>query len=120
MKKNRRILKSEEFQKIMKKKQFFSCPSLVIYYALRQENVSRVGLTVSKKVGNAVYRNKCKRQLRMILSKLIEKDDQYDYIVLARIDYFKFSYEENKKSLENLYKKIKIKKIKENCNEKTY
>lgn len=109
MRKTRRILKSQEFQKIINQKKFASSPSLVVYVNERNENISRIGISVGKRVGNAVMRNKCKRQLRMMLDELVPITDQRDYIILARADYFNYSYEDNKKQLENLLKKIKIK-----------
>ena len=110
MRKARRVLKSQEFQQIMNKKRFASSPSLVVYVKEKKENISRIGLSVGKRVGNAVMRNKCKRQLRMMLDELIPYTDKRDYIILARAQYFEFSYEENKKQLENLLEKLKIKK----------
>lgn len=110
MKKIRRVLKSEEFQMIINRKRFVTSPSLVVYVVDRKENISRIGISVGKRVGNAVMRNKCKRQLRMMLDELIPYTDTRDYIILARAQYFEFSYEENKKQLENLLEKLKIKK----------
>ena len=110
MKKTHRILKAQEFQSIINKKKFVTSPSLVVYINERKENISRVGISVGKRVGGAVERNKCKRQLRMMLDEFITYEDPNDYIILARKDYFKYSYQENKKQLENLLKKFKIKK----------
>ena len=109
MRKARRVLKSQEFQQIMNKKRFASSPSLVVYVKEKKENISRIGISVGKRVGNAVMRNKCKRQLRMMLDELIPITDDRDYIILARADYFDYSYADNKKQLERLLQKIKIK-----------
>lgn len=109
MRKTRRVLKAQEFQRIISRKRFVTSPSLVLYTDDRKENISRIGISVGKRVGNAVYRNKCKRQLRMMCDELTQYEDKKDYILLARADYFKYSYEDNKKQLENLLKKIKIK-----------
>lgn len=46
----------------------------------------RVGYTVSKKVGNAVVRNKAKRRLREIFKKLAPEfaQNHFDYVIIAK------------------------------------
>ena len=49
--------------------------------------VSRIGLSVSKKLANAVIRNKIKRRLREALRKqLTDKPLKYDFVVVAKKD----------------------------------
>ena len=112
MKRYRRILKSQEFQQIINHKRFYTSPSLCLYSAPRKGENSRIGISVGKRVGGAVTRNKCKRQIRMMAVEVIPYEDNRDYIILARANYFNYSYEDNKKQLENLYKKFKIRKEK--------
>jgi len=47
---------------------------------------SRVGFTTSKKVGNAVARNRVRRQLREIVrrSEALARGDGHDYVVIGR------------------------------------
>ncbi len=112
MKQYRRVKCNEEFQSVMRAKRFQSSLPLVLYTAKRQQDVSRVGISVGKKIGNAVVRNHCKRQIRMMAQEIIAKEDEFDYIILVRKDYLKYSFADNKKQLENLYKKVKIRKNK--------
>ncbi len=109
MKKENRIKKSEEFQRIMNKKQYASCPSMVLYLDRKQLEVSRFGISVSKKLGNAVERNKIKRQLRMMIQELDLINSDFDGILIARSNYVHQSYAENKKDLEMCSKKVRIK-----------
>nr|WP_226580074.1 ribonuclease P protein component [Acuticoccus sediminis] len=45
----------------------------------------RVGFTVTKKVGNAVVRNRIKRRLRAIASEIHDEfDSATDYVIVAR------------------------------------
>lgn len=71
----------------------------------------RVGISVSKKLGNAVTRNKIKRQLRMMIQECFHFDEEVDYIVIVRKNFLNHTYIENKKELEYLYKKVKRKEI---------
>lgn len=51
-----------------------------------QTGAIRVGLTVTKKVGNAVERNRVKRRLRELIKQVMPPlvDAGYDYVVVGR------------------------------------
>ncbi|WP_439137081.1 ribonuclease P protein component [Roseicyclus sp.] len=52
------------------------------------ETAVRVGFTCSKKVGNAVARNRAKRRLREIARAVVPVDGQpgWDYVLIGRAD----------------------------------
>lgn len=108
MKKINRVRKNQEFSTIFKSKQFYACPTMVIYVKQRKEEHARVGISVSKKLGNAVQRNKIKRQVRMMVNKVFKFDEKFDTIILIRDEYNNVSYEINSNNLEKLYKRVKM------------
>ena len=108
MKKQFRIKKSEEFAEIMGAKKFYTCPSFVIYVKPRKEDHARVGISVGKKMGKAVIRNKIKRQVRSMVQDIYTFDENFDTIILVRVKYHEENYINNKKLLERLIKKVKI------------
>ncbi len=105
MKKEYQIKKNEDFQRIIKKKKSVSNQCFVAYYD-QNESHMRVGISVSKKLGNAVVRNKIKRQVRMMINEIFDEKKSMDYIVIVRNKYLKCSYKDNLKELKYLYDKI--------------
>jgi len=110
MKKINRIKKKEEFTSIIKHKKYYHCPEIVLYVKERKEDQARVGITVKNKIGNAVVRNKVKRQIRMMIKEIYNFNEDFDSILLVKEDFIKNSYKNNKNNLERLYKQVTIKK----------
>lgn len=110
MNKEKRIRKNEEFQTIIAKKHSVANRCFIIYYDIKKLDHARVGISVSKKLGKAVQRNKIKRQLRMMISETIDFDAfNYDLIVIVRNNFLNNEYDMNKNILEKLVKKVTIK-----------
>lgn len=65
-----RIRKHHIYQLLFRKGRRIALPHFVIYYTLRDDDPSRLGTTVSRKVGNAVVRNHCKRQLKEFFRRI--------------------------------------------------
>lgn len=109
MKKDNRIRKNEEFSRIISAHHSKASKNFVVYFIGRRLDHCRVGISVSKKLGGAVERNKIKRQVRMMLQELIDFDENTnDYIVIVRHSYLDNSYADNKKDLEKMLKTCKI------------
>ena len=66
----------------------------------------RAGISVSKKLGNAVVRNKVKRQVRMMISEITDFKRGADLIVIVRKNYLYNDYRTNKKELNMLCEKV--------------
>ena len=69
----------------------------------------RFGFSVSKKIGNAVTRNKIKRQLKSILDKNIYENN-FNCIIMVRKGYLDSNYLDIEKSLTEIVKKFRITK----------
>ncbi len=79
--KEQRLLKTKEYRASFDKGFKFLTPAFVFF--AQQSVRPRLGLVVSRKVGNAVCRNKIKRLLRESYRNLTAKPD-YDLVVVAR------------------------------------
>lgn len=104
MKKVYRVKKEKDFKKLFAIKKTKANKQFVIYYMPKnmQQHI-RVGLSVSKKLGNAVVRNKIKRKIRRAFHEMEPLFyENYDIIVIARQPVLEMSVEEIKKSLEHV------------------
>ena len=108
MKKEFRIKRNEEFQEIIEKRIRVSSAVFVVYYRTNEQKHLRIGISVGKKLGNAVERNLVKRQLRAMIRENLNFSCPYDLIIIVRPDFRKQSFDANRKDLLHLIKKIKI------------
>lgn len=88
-------------------------PTLVVQTRPRPEGegdpeAPRVGFTVSKKIGNAVVRNRVRRRLRAAVSALdpAQMRSGYDYVVIARTGAADRTYKDLKAELEQALQRV--------------
>ena len=109
MKKAYRVRKNEEFSSIIAEKHAVASDRFVIYFSDRKEGHARVGISVSKKLGDAVERNRIKRQVREMARSLIDFEEcPKDLIIIVRKGYLEHDFHENKNDLEMKIKKAII------------
>ena len=86
-----RILKRSEYLRVKRRGTSVAKPGLVIQAAPVANSSSylhpRVGFTVSKRVGNAVKRNRARRRLKSIASDVLPKEgfQSWDYVFIGRL-----------------------------------
>ena len=109
MKKSFRVKREKDFKAIFKGGTSFANRKFVVYQLENQQNHFRVGLSVSKKLGNAVTRNQIKRRIRHILLSVREHlADNVDFVVIARKGAESLDYAEMEKNLLHVLKLSKI------------
>jgi ribonuclease P protein component len=113
MNKRQRIKKNEDFQKVFKKGKSFANRQFVVYCLKQEEQVEqeafRIGLSVSKKVGNAVTRVRVKRYIRQAFLELKNEVRQdMDYVIIARTQAATLDFHETKKSLQHVLKVARV------------
>lgn len=108
MKKKDVVKDKNDFTKIIKTGKKISNRSFVIYYKMNHQNHSRYGISVGTKLGNAVFRNKYKRRIRMLITEnqvLFRK--KKDYIILLRKNAKDLKFQDLKQDFDQLFNKLK-------------
>lgn len=106
MKKIDIIKSSDEFTEIInigktKKNKYYS-----IYYRKTDEK-NRYGITIPKKIGIAVLRNKTKRRVKNIIDKNKKSiQNGYDYVIIVKKGILELAYLDMEKELLNLIESI--------------
>lgn len=108
MKKSYRVKKEKDFQAIFSEGQSCANRKFVVYQLKKQQPHYRLGLSVSKKLGNAVTRNRIKRRLRHLVMELDQGLLSHDFVVIARKGVEDMSYHEMKINLIHVLKLAKL------------
>jgi len=101
------LKKSSEFNSVYKQGKSCVTKNIVMYWKKNRKPCNRIGCTVSKKVGNAVVRNRVKRLMKesyRLNSKNIPKG--YDLVFVARVRMKDANYVAVEKTMRYLLKKI--------------
>jgi ribonuclease P protein component len=105
-----RLKKNEDFQEVFQKGTSAANKQFVVY-SVRQEGqaVFRAGISVSKKIGKAVTRNRVKRLIREAIASLEEEIvTGIDLVIIARPGLEEMTYESLRSSLQHVLKRAKV------------
>lgn len=119
MKKYNIVKKNREFNEIINTKKYYKNELYVIYLKHTLNSNYRFGISVGKKIGNAVCRNKLRRQLRYIIDnnkKYYQKNT--DYIIMIRKTCIISDFSTLEKRFIDLFKIINMNQQKGEINEK--
>jgi len=106
------LSKNEEFKNLLGKKKL-SNKYVTIFFGLLENKDNKklnISFVTKKKIGNAVKRNKIKRQLRNIVNDAVKKISikfEYSYLVIAKSTMLNSEFKDIKETLFQEFKKIK-------------
>lgn len=98
-----------DFKKAYTQGKSYGNRNLVLYVRKNNLGYTRVGFTVSKKVGTAVVRNKIKRRLREIFREYEDSiKEGFDLIFIARTNVPDISFKELKSAFHHILRVSKM------------
>jgi ribonuclease P protein component len=107
MKKKNILKESYEFTNIINNKHNIKNKYYSIYYRKNNYQYNQYGISVPKKTGIAVIRNKIKIQIKNIIDKNESYiQSPYDYVIIIRKSILDLNYQSKEIELINLFKKI--------------
>ena len=110
------ILKSKrDFDRIIKNNKPIKYKDYIVYFERIEQGTYHFGFSVGKKIGNAVTRNRIKRQLKSIVDKKVYQNS-FNCIIIVGRGVLERSFEEMKNNLFYVFDYLKI--IEEDIDEK--
>ena len=83
--------------------------SCLMYYTPSKNRNVKIGISVSKKVGGAVQRNRARRVIREAITPFLQSiNKNYNLIFVARENVLSFSFNEIKQDIEYMLKKAGV------------
>lgn len=104
-----RLRKNKEFSKVYKVGKSFANWALVVYLRENGLSYNRLGISVSKKVGKSVVRNRLRRLIKENYRNYIDEiKTGYDIIFIVRIASKDANFYDMKKGMEKLLKRASM------------
>ena len=117
MKKTVSLTKNKDFKRIYNKGKFLANSYLVLYYLNNKEGINKLGITVNKRIGKAVVRNKVRRLIKECYRLREYKiKNGYTIIFVSRIKTAEANFKQIGKAMDDLLKKANL--INEDNNQK--
>ena len=108
MKKINIIKENREYSRIIKTCRYYKSNYYVIYKEnTKPDDIYKFGISIGKKVGKAVYRNKIKRRIKNILDKKVYKNG-FKCIIIVKKRINELSYKEMENELNLILERIDI------------
>ena len=109
MKKIYRIKKNEDIKLVLDNKKSAGNKNYIIYIMKNSEAKNfRVAMSVSKKIGNAVVRNRGKRLIKQVFLQFKDEILPYDIFVIAKNNSVNLSFDEVKNEICNLLNRLNV------------
>jgi len=107
MKKINILKKNYDFDRIIQNNKPFKYKYLIAYMEKNTNDVYKFGISIGKKIGNAVNRNKLKRQIKSILDQKHYKNN-FNCIIILGKGILSRTYQEMEENLLEALKRLNV------------
>jgi ribonuclease P protein component len=102
------IKKDKKFKYIYTNGRSFANKKLVMYYIKNNEEKLQIGISISKKVGKAVVRNRLRRLIKENIRLSENIKNGYSIIFLARVGADDLNFDTMKSSMNHILRKCEL------------
>ena len=95
-----RLVKRSQYLRVARARKYIVSKGLILQFEIKDPNEGgnkhRIGFTASKKVGNAVVRNRARRRLKSVVNDVLTSSEEQplDLVLIGRASTLKRSYDE--------------------------
>ena len=100
-----RIKKHQEFQEVIAKGELVRSKFFTFYILENKLGYTRIGISVPKKSGIAVVRNKIKRQIRAMCARNTDYSKSIDLVMIIKKAYNTENFAEIEQDIQEIFKK---------------
>ena len=104
------VRSKRDFNKILKSKGIKHSSKYLMMSSVKAEDF-KVGISIPKKLANAVNRNKNKRQIKNILHSINPYDNKFHVIIVAKEEWIDLPFEQKEEILIKDFNKLKNKHV---------
>lgn len=104
-----RLTKSDDFKRVRRFGKSYAHPLVVLIVAKGESEHTRAGIVTTRSVGNAVQRNRIKRQFREIICSTFPNPyEPMDFLLIAREPAKIASYQEKNSAIVELFRRANL------------
>ena len=113
-----RLVRRSEYLKVARARKYVATKGLILQFETKDLNVDgsapRVGYTVSKKVGNAVTRNRARRRLKSVVNDVLNSSIELplDLVLIGKANTLQRTYDELLEDLRFALKNVRTRQEK--------
>ncbi|MFC1935323.1 ribonuclease P protein component [Chloroflexota bacterium] len=110
MGRDRRLRKTADFQAVQRQGRSWANQMIVLRARPNGMDTSRVGFSVSRRVGKAVVRNQAKRRLRELVRQ-IPVQEGWDMVLIARAPAAQKDFHHLREAVEDLFRRAGVTQV---------